>query len=442
MNRKLNFKLDSNYHFLDRYSYIKDISVFQRILLKFYEHKLLLLIIITFLFLFRRWNNIYSEATITSLPLSIESIGDSIFFGHYEQDDSPNIELDPIEWLVLKIENNHVLLLSKYGLELKPYNKANENVNWETSSLREWLNGYFLNLAFTEAEKEKILSVQNCTLANDLNNNNNDLFTIDKVFLLSVDEAELLLTNIAERKCEATYHAKDAGANVASGEYWGDSVGFSKWWLRSSGRSNNSAAYVSYSGYIDEGGESVSNLWNDCIVRPAIWLNLSDNQKNGSFESVTCISIQDSLKSRFITNILDGAPLTKDDFVFLNSSNDKYVELGDGIWYTSESQGIKTKREIAIGSSIDEVKLAYGVPAIAYVIDENSFPISLYCSQVEVENLILEEGEEPKTCSPSIYPEYGEIGYQYIYEEEDKTFKLIFSFDQSNNVSNIGIVGG
>lgn len=53
-------------------------------------------------------------------------------------------------------EGNQVLLLSKYVLDAKPYNEELEEVTWETSDIRQWLNNEFYTTAFNKAEKAKI----------------------------------------------------------------------------------------------------------------------------------------------------------------------------------------------------------------------------------------------------------------------------------------------
>lgn len=85
--------------------------------------------------------------------LSVLSLGDHLTFGLYEQDGDWENDEEPIEWLVLDIQNNKALLLSQYALNSKPYNTDYEAVSWENSSLRQWLNGWFLKFSFSDAEK-------------------------------------------------------------------------------------------------------------------------------------------------------------------------------------------------------------------------------------------------------------------------------------------------
>ena len=47
-------------------------------------------------------------------------IGDRVLFGNYRWDEDGTVH--PIEWKILKKEENKVLLLSKYILDVKPYN--------------------------------------------------------------------------------------------------------------------------------------------------------------------------------------------------------------------------------------------------------------------------------------------------------------------------------
>ena len=51
--------------------------------------------------------------------------GDSIVFGNYEQDTNPENGKEKIEWIVLDVDRTKCLLVSKYGLDVKPYNKSN-----------------------------------------------------------------------------------------------------------------------------------------------------------------------------------------------------------------------------------------------------------------------------------------------------------------------------
>ena len=190
-------------------------------------------------------------------------IGEAIEFGNYPQDKDGTEK--PIEWIVMKNEGNQVLLLSKYVLDAKPYNEGWENVTWQTSDIRQWLNNEFYTTAFNKSEKAKI---QTSLIKNEDNSEygtsgGND--TEDKVFLLSEKEAETLFSNDEERIAKATEYAEKSGVYVNEEKAV-------LWWLRSPGCSRDYAAEVSYYGWINRSGCDVNSY--DVGVRPALHLNL------------------------------------------------------------------------------------------------------------------------------------------------------------------------
>ena len=191
-------------------------------------------------------------------------IGDSVFFGNYPQDKNEAVE--PIEWNVLKIEENKVLLLSKYILDTQPYNKYLENVTWETSDIRRWLNRKFYKVAFSNMEKKKIVATWIITKNNSEWGTDGGNNTKDKVFLLSVDEEEELCQNREMKMSEVTEYAKKIKIRV------GEKTGCSDWWLRSPGSRNCRALHMFDGGNTESIGAYVHDQWNG--VRPAIWVNI------------------------------------------------------------------------------------------------------------------------------------------------------------------------
>ena len=190
-------------------------------------------------------------------------MGEVIKFGNYPQDKDGTEK--PIKWIVMKNEGNQVLLLSKYVLDTKPYNKELEKVTWETSDIRQWLNNEFYTTAFNKAEKVKI---QTSLIKNEDNSEHgtsggND--TEDKVFLLSEKEAETLFSNDDERIAKATGYAEKSGVCVNKEKS-------AMWWLRSPGYVSYGAAVVYSSGWVDRNGRYVSISSGG--VRPALHLNL------------------------------------------------------------------------------------------------------------------------------------------------------------------------
>ena len=223
--------------------------------------------------------------------LSAAKPGDTIEFGSYEQNDMMNDGKEAIEWTVLGRTGDTLLLISKYVLDVLPYNKKNTSTGWENSSLRKWLNGYFYDTAFTDAEKALIVPTELKNPANsfyDLSEPGND--TVDNVFLLSMDdltgdqypsldEADIM------RRCAATPYAKALGLwtvdrnddpewnhNKWSKYATSEDEPSCDWWLRTTGYIDTEAVSVLYDGSVLTGGKLVVL---NAGVRPVIYVKLS-----------------------------------------------------------------------------------------------------------------------------------------------------------------------
>ena len=201
-------------------------------------------------------------------------IGTIVEFGSYEQDNDTSNGKEPIEWIVLDVKKVRSLLISRYGLDAKPYNNIQRNVTWETSFIRDWLNYDFLDEAFS-SEWEKSL-IRSSMIINSGNRNvDGGVDTNDKIFLLSSAEANKYFSSNTERKCVVTDYAHESqGATLV----WDSPINnqaTSWWWLRSPGNSNYTAAYVSSTGEIKTDGYAVDeNPGTHISVRPALWIDL------------------------------------------------------------------------------------------------------------------------------------------------------------------------
>lgn len=196
---------------------------------------------------------------------NLRNVGNIVTFGTYEQDNNTANGKEAIEWIVLANEGNKSLLISRYALDSQKYNKKSESVTWESCSLRPWLNGTFVNEAFSSAEQNAILktSVDNSKSQGRIGYSTaggND--TTDQLFLLSVAEVAKYFSSSEDRICKPTAYAKVQGA------YDNDSV--CRWWLRSPGYNLYYAEYVWTDGYV--GATDVNNV--HVGVRPAFWINL------------------------------------------------------------------------------------------------------------------------------------------------------------------------
>ncbi len=194
--------------------------------------------------------------------------GDTVKFGFYEQDNNATNGKEEIEWTVLNVEGNKALVISKYALDCRKYNTSSTDTTWEECTLRTWLNDSFLNEAFGTKWQELIPSVSVSADKNPEYSTNPGNATTDKVFLLSITEAEKYFTSDEDRKCVPTAYAIAQGAYTSSsytkGTCW--------WWLRSPGYDQGRAAYVDYFGSVYYTGSYVDHV--RVCVRPALWINL------------------------------------------------------------------------------------------------------------------------------------------------------------------------
>ena len=196
--------------------------------------------------------------------------------GRYEQDNKPENGPEPIEWMVLDREGDRVLVISRYILDCVRYDEEYRRVTWKTCTLRAWLNGEFLDSAF-DADEQLLIPTTHVTAdPNPRFDVDPGEDTEDKLFLLSIPEAEayfhpdpyvLPLANTGDYKlvkkvlakyeanpstlyCKSTAYAAARG-NIPRG---GAFKGAASWWLRAPGMRASSAATADPYGLFDTWG--------------------------------------------------------------------------------------------------------------------------------------------------------------------------------------------
>ena len=201
----------------------------------------------------------------TALAEGAVQVGDFITFGHYEPDNDTANGQEPIEWRVLEINGSEALIISRFVLDVQPYNEGYTYTNWSKCSLRPWLNEEFYNAAFSDEDKQIILT--------KVIENWEDADTEDTVFLLDNWQAKSLFADHPDRQVLPTEYAKAQGS-WQSKKY---GPGNAQWWLRTiSWVKRNMASYVAGSGGVMTcGGTSDGRVDNHKWgVRPAIYINL------------------------------------------------------------------------------------------------------------------------------------------------------------------------
>lgn len=204
--------------------------------------------------------------SVKILLIAQANIGDTVSFGSYEQDDDTWNGKEDIEWLVLDKEEDRVFLISSKALACRMYDDKYIDTTWEECTLRKWMNGTFLNDAFNEYEQTFILDTYVPADKNPEYNTNPGNATTDKVFLLSIKEANMYLHDGKTLTCFPTEYAR-------KGDYVNEKNGYSTccMWLRTPGSKQNWAAYFLSTGEIKSGGQY--NHTTD-YVRPAIWVSI------------------------------------------------------------------------------------------------------------------------------------------------------------------------
>ncbi len=201
------------------------------------------------------------------------TVGGTVFFGRYEQDNKNENGEEPIEWQVLDVKDGKALLISKYALDCMPYNNTKEDTTWAQSSIRRWLNNIFFNDAFGKDESAIILetTVSNVGEGQVGWTTDGGQATNDRLFLLSVRELGMYFTTEDTYKTSGTEYARDKGAKFLGIT----TIGIDKadWWLRSPGTEQHDAAYVGALRNI------VTKEVNASIgIRPAMWITITGDQ--------------------------------------------------------------------------------------------------------------------------------------------------------------------
>lgn len=189
-------------------------------------------------------------------------VGDKVYLGQYDQDTNTENGKEDIAWQVLAVENGKMLIISARNLDNQAYNESMDAVTWETSGLRSWLNATFLQTVFSIEEQGMIAETELSNQDNPRYGTKGGNPTIDKVFLLSIEEAERYFAEADSRKAQNTAFA------ISRYVYGSDDYGW--WWLRSPGCFESFAVFVDENGHINEYGDG---YWGKAI-RPVLWISL------------------------------------------------------------------------------------------------------------------------------------------------------------------------
>ena len=199
-------------------------------------------------------------ASFHAAPASASSCekGQYVTFGRYLQNNGDMLE--PIEWLVLDNDSETALLISRFCIDCKPFHPKPVAILWRDCDLRKWLNNDFLRCAFSADEQNRIAE-STINMGDSLSDNDRGEIR-DKLFCLSIEEAENFFETDIARKCQPTVYA--VSHNAKPNNCW--------YWLRSPGGNATGSAFVGGGGSVLSIGVVVSR--NDIAVRPALRIKL------------------------------------------------------------------------------------------------------------------------------------------------------------------------
>lgn len=178
-------------------------------------------------------------------------VGDTVELGKY-----PGESMDGLEWDVLDIVDGRAFMIASKSIDIRVFSVLANASKWADSGLRKWLNDEFLYAAFSDIERSAIATV--CS-------DEQDPAIQDKVFCLSKGEVEKYYPKDVLRRAKATEYA--------SAKREGACDAYVSWWLRTSGKYDDSFTMV----VTEDGVLFKLGLLASCAgvgVRPAVWINL------------------------------------------------------------------------------------------------------------------------------------------------------------------------
>ncbi|MBQ6594826.1 MAG: toll/interleukin-1 receptor domain-containing protein [Clostridia bacterium] len=196
-------------------------------------------------------------------------LGDIVTFGRYVVQSGEGAEPEPLTWRVLERDEESMLLVSEKVLEAMAFNSSEAETCWEDCSLRQWLNTDFPRLAFTRAEyaclAESEVKAEPGPGKYEATPQGGD--TLDRVFLLSVNEAKRYFKDDESRRTPLTKRVM-AMPDPPMHKY--NKTAF--WWLRTMGTDPRNVSFVSQSGTVMYYGDMSYAI--ELGVLPAVRVNI------------------------------------------------------------------------------------------------------------------------------------------------------------------------
>lgn len=170
------------------------------------------------------------EVAMEKLIIENSEIGKTVVIGGFS-------------WVILDKKEDSALLLKNNHFSDITYHETLENVTWENSSIRKWLNTTFITDSFSDEERNSILLTDVVMDDNEMYQVDGGNDTQDFIFLLSSNEAEQYAELIPHNKITS--------------------------WLRSPGSNPQTASFLSEDNIVMDYGYLVNS--EGFAARPAMW---------------------------------------------------------------------------------------------------------------------------------------------------------------------------
>ena len=205
-----------------------------------------------------------------AFTIAVPAVGDIIVMGAYEQDNDLDNGKEPLEWIVLEVneEEGKAWLMSKYCIDQATFWHERVSRYWGNSTLREWMNGDFITETFTEEEQQLILTtVVKNTDEHGRKGARQD--TEDKIYLLSKEEVLHFMPELEDRVAYPTEYAKTKGITLSP------ETGSCRWWTRTPGARDKDICGMRLDGRISAYGMQDVD-WPTNTIRPVMWVSVGE----------------------------------------------------------------------------------------------------------------------------------------------------------------------
>ncbi|MDD6235212.1 MAG: DUF6273 domain-containing protein [Lachnospiraceae bacterium] len=180
--------------------------------------------------------------------------------------------MNDITWRVVSEDKDKCVLMSEYAIDAVQFNDEYTDIDWNNSSLRNWLNKTFYDIAFNDEQKKDMISMSTASSRNPDYGFVSGGGVSDMVSIFSAEECSEGANGFAgdrkaadkDRLCRPTEFAADRGVYT-------DTEGYCKWWLRTCGVNMALEMFTNTTGVFACDGYYV--IGTDIGVRPVITIS-------------------------------------------------------------------------------------------------------------------------------------------------------------------------